>query len=376
MGVVDGLYECPCGYKSKEKSHMKRHMNKKKLCGFTDNKDVENFFIGKKRISENISHLSNEEKKERLLTQCTITSTKYNKYGNMNEHQLSKKILHSLKNCSIRRKHGEVYFSDEDIIKLLNDNKVYVVHNTILGDIEFPMILTNGYYNTPSFDRIDDEKQYSYDNIEIRPHFLNTTYKLTTNCIKELIKLREEDRNTQELINIAKNISILHSNDNFFYTNAKSIKQSSKSRKKERNFEFNFKNLKELTYFLISLYIKQGGRCAYTNVPIYPEKLHKFKLSPERINPMLGYSKENLVLIVVGLNGPVSGQYLNKNLDNEEQIDAMNVGKFNQKYWDDCTKMTENLFRVCNDIKENEKIILLNNISNDVKLAINDYCET
>ena len=43
--------------------------------------------------------------------------------------------------------------------------------------------MKSGYHNTASFDRIDDSLAYTEDNIEIRPHFLNTPFKLTTQNI-------------------------------------------------------------------------------------------------------------------------------------------------------------------------------------------------
>jgi len=107
-----------------------------------------------------------------------------------------------------------------------------------------------------------------------------------------------------------------------------------------KNKKFDFDSLKECKLFLIKLYIKQGGRCAYSNIPIYPERNHKYKLSPERIDPTKSYNKDNIVLIVIGLNGSPAGQWLNEDLSEQQHQIALKSGIFNQDYWNSCTKIT------------------------------------
>ena len=51
---------------------------------------------------------------------------------------------------------------------------------------------------------------------------------------------------------------------------------------------------------LYDLYLKQKGRCAYTNIPLTMNGL--FQVSLERINVKKGYIKENICLIIVSLN--------------------------------------------------------------------------
>lgn len=51
---------------------------------------------------------------------------------------------------------------------------------------------------------------------------------------------------------------------------------------------------------LYDLYLKQKGRCAYTNIPLTMDGL--FQVSLERINVKKGYIKENICLIMVSLN--------------------------------------------------------------------------
>ena len=369
MGVLKGIYRCPCGYETKELGHMRRHLNKQKLCNFNKNRmlNVDDLFFGEKRITEDLSHLTVEEKHKRLLQQCLNNTTKYHMLGNMTIEQLAKKIIACMKDSTHRRDHEDVLWTKEDMVKILEDNKIYIISDTILGNLEFPMMLTNGYHNTVSFDRINNNIGYSKNNIEIRPRFLNTTYKLTTQDIKNLVEIREQKQNLQELINISKNINLVCNNSNFFYKLAKGAKEGC-SRSKEKHKTFDFINIKECVLFLIKKFIEQGGRCAYSNIPIYPEASHKFKISPERIDPTKGYSSYNITLIVVGLNGPLSGQYLNKNLTEEERQVALEAGKFNQEYWDTCTKMTPDIRLRCEESRNFGCKILLENLNNKIQL--------
>ena len=186
------------------------------------------------------------------------------------------------------------------------------------------MMLTNGYHNSASFDRIENNIGYSNENIEIRPLFLNTPCKLTTQMLKDIIDLREKEQSEQVLTNIVKHLN-KYNYTNFFYKIANNAKSHCITNRK--TFEFN--SIYECGLFLIQKYIDQGGRCHYSNVPIYPESHHPYRLSLERLNPMKGYSPNNIILIVIGLNGGVYGQFLNKNLTEDERLRSSKNGKFN-----------------------------------------------
>ncbi len=371
MGVVEGIYRCLCGFESVEKSHMNRHLNRKTPCAYRDSvPDSDATFYGEKRKQEDISHLTTEEKKERFLKQCLNNTTKLHMVGNMTIKQLSRKILGCMKDSTHRRKHGDVLWNEDDILKILEANKHYIVPDTILGDIIFPMTLTNGYHNTPSFDRINNDLGYFIENVEVRPHFLNTTHKLTTAHIKNIIHDREQKQNENELINISRNINLEHKYDiNFFYYLAKSIKRC--YNKKHNRRIFDFESLEECMIFLIKQYIKQGGRCVYSNIPIYPETNHEYKISPERIHPGKNYSKDNLILITVGLNGPPSGQFLNKNLTDEQRETAIESAKFNSEYWNKCTKITPELSKKIEDLHKYGEKILTNNLNVEIRKKLN-----
>jgi hypothetical protein len=274
--------------------------------------------------------------------------------GKMSVEDFSKMLLYNLKNHCKFRNHEEPTWTVQDITKLLKENNTYNITDTVIGNLNFPLKLTNGYHNSASIDRIDNNLSYSLDNIEIRPYFLNTVFKLTTANIRELIKIREQKQNEKELIEICKYINNYDSK-HFFYGLAKNAKANSDPK---RNKTFNFPNIKSCGLFLINKFIEQGGRCAYSYIPIYPETFHTYRVSLERINPLLGYSKDNILLIVVGLNGSPAGQFLNKNINEEDRQIALSAGKFNQEYWNNCTKITPEIINKCIEAKDYGHTIL------------------
>jgi len=364
------LYECLCGYQTENIGNIKKHLNRKKSCmPGIDMKTINVNDLCVKRIRENLDNLTEEQKNERKSKQSIMSVTKNKMLGKMSIDIFAKKLLTTMINSSKKRNH-KISFTIENVINLLNNNSIYIVPNTILGCLEFPMMLTNGYHNSASFDRINDKLGYTEENIEIRPHFLNTLYKLTTNHIRNIVKIREENQDKNELINIIKIFKNFDKTTNFFYRLAATIQLSCLRSKEERNKTFDFKDIKECTLFLIKKYTEQGGRCAYSNVPIYPETNHSYKISPERIDPTKSYNKNNIILIVVGLNSPLSGQYLNKNLSEEEKLIALEAGKFNQDYWILCTKMTTEIIKKCEDVKEQGKKIIFENLSDEIKIKI------
>lgn len=340
------IYECKCGYRTDHKNHMKKHLNRVTSCGFSDTQ-----LIG---LNMSLSSLSSDKKKERQLLQISKNKTRQNLLGNMEITQYANYILKNMKGNSKLRGHDEVLWTNDDIIKLLEDNNPYKVRDTLLGDIEFPMKLSNGFHNSASFDRINDNLGYSKDNIEIRPYFLNTQFKLDTQDLKKIIELREQFQTLEELTEMSKIINSFDSK-NFFYKLANSAKK--------RNKSFNFIDIRQCGLFLIKKYIEQGGRCLYSNIPIYPKTNHKYRISIERKDPSKGYNRDNIVLIVVGLNGKPSGQFLNQNLTEEERKIALKFGIFNQTYWDTCTKMTDDIDKKCKNAREYGKKILTEKLS-------------
>jgi hypothetical protein len=105
-------------------------------------------------------------------------------------------------------------------------------------------------------------------------------------------------------------------------------------------------------------YIEQGGRCAYSKIPIYPIQKHKYMMSAERKNPLLGYIEDNIILVVIGLNCPLSGQFLNEDISEEQRELALTSVLFNQEYWDISTLLTHGRRMICEKIRNAEREFL------------------
>src|SRR5579872_2856336 len=171
-----------------------------------------------------------EEKKKKKAEQNKKCYDRLNKIGGQTIKQFAGILLKNMKHSSKIRGHEEVSWTVNDIIKLLKEKKDYIVFGTVLKDLIFPLELTNGYHNTATFDRIDDNKGYFITNVEIRAHFLNTRYKLKTEDIKNIIEVRMLNQDKDKLINISKNINLTMITDNPFYDLAKHIRGSKTAR--------------------------------------------------------------------------------------------------------------------------------------------------
>ena len=285
----------------------------------------------------------------------------------MNELQFAKyKLINMIDKTHDRNKnernHVELSWTPEEFLRILQDNKIYTVKDSVLGDLEFPLKLTNGWYNTCSPDRIDDNIGYSIDNIEFRPSFLNNSYKISTQMIREIVIMREvfTEENMQYLSCISKEMSLyndkfgkVHENSpkiQLFYTISKTAKKDVENKEKSRNLQFDFYSIKECAVHLMKLFIKQGGRCSYSGCPLYLEVSHPYKISPERIDPSKSYSKDNITLITIGLNAAPPGQWRNTKLSDEQIKIALDAAVFNQEYWDSSTKLTPERKLKCEEV--------------------------
>lgn len=303
------LYRCKCGYETNKKHNMLAHINRKVPC--TENIsliDINTLCINRQK--ESLSHLTSEEKLERQKQQSRLRNIKRRTLDSSDKEQFAKSLLTNIIYSSKQRKHLIPEWTQDDVLKIIEDNQLYEI-DTHLGKMSIPLILTTGYINTASFDRIDNTKGYSTDNINIIPWFLNVNdnkmSKINKNDWKEILLLRESPRNIDELVKITKNINQSISKT-FFYILAKDANKSSKKTKGRISFEF--ASIPECAIFLIRKFIEQGGRCAYLHIPIYPEHNHRYKVSIERKDPSKGYTEQNIVLIVSSLNGPPAGQHV------------------------------------------------------------------
>jgi hypothetical protein len=393
------VYKCYCSLEMLVAVHMQRHLDRKNPC----TKDIDMSLVDVKTLITYVDKLQ-EKKSPRDYSGCTpeekkklfaernrkASNARYLKKsfaGYMSEKQYASYVRNNMiqgtkKRNKKKEKEDEVEVEEEkkseykenmlemedwtteDVLEILKKNQVYTIPDTHVGTIEFPLRLTNSYFNSASVDRIDDNLGYIEGNYEIRPQFLNNLYKLTTDNIKELVFLREQNWNIEELTKIAKEIAKdtkkTDSNDtmNFFGNIARAAKTAIGNKKEDRNVTFDFESNEKYKQFLIQKFIEQGGRCYYSNVPIYPQINHKYKISAERVDPRESYNKDNIVLIVVGLNTRPCGQFLNEKLTEEQRDQALADGIFNQEYWDSCTKLTEERKMKCQEARNHDRVLL------------------
>ena len=337
---------------------------------------IEDLCIERTMFQENLSHLSEEEKKKRFKKRSKELNKQRNfKLGNPgghNEVQFTKKLYKSMKWDSKMRNHEPPKITEEELLEMLETDK-YVI-DTDIGKIELPMKITNGYFNSASPDRIDNEKGYFKENIRIIPLFLNVNdkrmSKINHNDWNEIVKIRENPRNPKELIEIAQNLNNSAISKTFFYQLAHSACNHSKQSGGWKIF--GFRNHQDFFIFLIEKFIEQGGRCAYLKIPIYPEVFHKYKASVERLNVLKGYTKENTILILSSLNSKPAYQ---QNLNDEQKQKAVELATvgFNIDKLDSWSLLVEKRKKRVENLIRNEKCILENEIDlKKLKLQVRD----
>ena len=336
------LYKCVCGKsETKRRDAIRYHLGSRNSCMPDDISDIEEYIdtltvvpklhkhVIEKEKRKDLSNLSEEEKIKYTKDRQKAYDLKRGITGSMNKEQYAAYLLKNMIVHSKAREHELPNWNVKDVLKILEDNIVYTIE-TDIGVLEFPMVLTNGYFNSASFDRIDNDIPYNIDNIEIRPHFLNASrFKISTNDIKDIIKIRDKEIDLDIIKEIHDIIDSKPNYTNFFYLLAKNAHKSASKKHLDRNITFDFDSIIECMEYLKELYKSQNFRSIYTNVPIYPIPYHKYLVSLERIDPTKSYCKGNLILIEVGLNGRPAGRHDNINLSLEEREEECNQGKFN-----------------------------------------------
>lgn len=85
---------------------------------------------------------------------------------------------------------------------------------------------------------------------------------------------------------------------------ANSAFQSTKSRSRKRKHNAFDSDCNDVFNLFLSLIIKQGGRCAETQIPFVYETNHKFAPSPDRLDNTKDYINGNVRIIISPLNTP------------------------------------------------------------------------
>ena len=345
--------------------------------------DLDTLVIGRVlEVKKDLSHLTLEEKLKYKKDQAQRSNIKRNLPGSLDIIRFAilklKCMTQATEDRNKQRLENGLEFQTvpewtvNEIVDFLNEHRIYTV-DSVLGSLEFPLMLTNGYYNTASFDRINDDIGYTKTNVQLRPYFLNVLCKFTCANIAQIVNIREHNQNYDELKEIADAVNLWTSNTvrnssaAYIYNIATSVKHNAKKKNTHRNITFDFKSNKDCAICLIKKYVEQGGRCLYTHVPIYPDSSKGcFKLSIERKDPTKSYSEENIALICAGINGTPAGVYKSKHITEEIRSVVLAAGMYNQEYWDSCTKMTNEIEINCKKAREYGRNILMKLVKLDI----------
>jgi hypothetical protein len=347
-------YICECGYETNHRDKINRHINRKTPCvAGTDMSKINIDDLCIKGDWNIINSMTPDEKKNRIRHFRLQRDLTNRCLDNENIIEFARNRIHCMKSNSKQRGHEfNEFWNIENVVEYLNSNRVYKV-DTSIGQFEFPLKLSNGHYNSASFDRICDNFGYNIDNIELRPFFLNTPRKLTTEQIRQVPLLRENPQSTEILQQYVSKYK------KYFTRMARAIKYRC-DEKKERNVTFDFNSVENCADVILNKYIRQGGRCAYSYIPIYPSENNPSTLSIERIDPTKSYNDDNMILIVVGLNSSIGGQFRSKYISEEYRQKCINAATFNQEYWDKSTLLTTEIKDKIKEVIEHDKQLIIN----------------
>lgn len=233
-------------------------------------------------------------------------------------------------------------------LERLDNNKGYVIGNVVFICLEL---------NTSvqwSKDKINDIKKlinqpFEHLDKEIftsKPSRISTNKKQLTKEIDGIkyIKCNQCDEyKTEDMFNkqIRDGCKICQSIRKKLYNNTPRgrlfrLLNHAKSNTKKRNEvkSRNTDNTMDITFeFLVDLYIKQKGRCAYSNIPLRFDSSidESWIISLERINPCGGYTEDNVCLICKELNSADNTsrrKYTNEDCDGCEGSGAWSAEKF------------------------------------------------
>ena len=248
----------------------------------------------------------------------------------------------SMRTVSRRKNWGDLPFTREDWEKYVINNPIYRPKNT---SFEFVNAKLSGYFNTPVHDRINDSLPYSFDNISVRPHFLNSACSFKDeyvvvdeygnsaihNDFVELDTGRYRKRTNNELHMVIEQITDNSKSDGKLYEMSETIFL------KRSIMENTWNSIPDVLLYIIELFISQGGRCAFTGYPMCFKFKNPFAVTSFRRNQNGPFNVDNIILIVAGLNTKRAGQR-SKHLSEEVIHQAVLDGSFNQTYWDNSTK--------------------------------------
>ncbi len=179
------------------------------------------------------------------------------------------------------------------LIKNQNSKCIYCSHDLII-------MCDSNKFNQISIDRVNSDKLYFKDNIQLVCLFCNHG------------KNESSDAAYKQFIGALKGIQI-----NFKYTEKKYVVTTlvSSCRKMDKKKNFNLENTITSTQ-IKELLLRQNNKCAISGIPFVNSAERNFPLcmSVDRLNGTLGHTFENCQIICLALN------YAKSDKSNEETI--------------------------------------------------------
>ena len=207
-----------------------------------------------------------------------------------------------------------------ELYHMLIVNDTYQPKNT---HFKFQMNFTLGFHNSVSFDRIDDSKGYSKSNVQVRPLCLNTCRHLLDEHFEIIEKTRVKSRTFVDIISVFD----VDNCERSIQKLATSLRSMGYDMGKYESFEY-----------ILNLFIKQGGRCNYSGVPLLFDN-SPLTCSVKRIDPSNSDLENNLVLIAKGLHG-IFAHKQSTSWTKAEKLKHIQDNKFSQQYWDSSTNVS------------------------------------
>lgn len=275
------------------------------------------------------------------------------------EKALTSKLVSVMQHTTIKRnkkgrQHGEPWWTRETLLELMKKTDFFVVNE----HIKFPLYHTNGHSCTTTVDRIDDDVGYTEFNVELRPHFLNTAHHFTkadlANLTREALNPIPSEQWVQieSMLMYDRNISLRKGPLKAMYQRAR----NALFRKRWFVNEGQSKLTNEMLLFLLELFVDQGGRCAYSGVPmLVAGQTCARSVSVERLDSTRPYVDGNVVLICLALNARPAGRYSHPSLTEEQRQEELRLGSFDQSIWDEAMGITPEVWAVMQNMRDRDR---------------------
>ena len=195
---------------------------------------------------------------------------------------------------------GVCEVDSDTLVKIYNDQKGLCAYSGL------PMVTKPLSDWQASSERLDNDLGYSVSNIVLVCLEFNTgNTQWSRDKVKKLRELQSEPVDLDALKDQVANAKGRWSESSFrqyvvnLIASAKthSLKIAKNSQRSKENSKFTL-----TVDDILQKIIDQKGRCAYSSIPLTYKRKGAYRVSIERINNRLGYTKENIVLICLEFN--------------------------------------------------------------------------